>query len=368
MADRPDSSERTEEATPKKIEDSMKKGQTPFSRELPTFASLLGLLVVFGIMARDQTRSFTSFLASLHDKAGTVSLASGADASALFLEVYRASALFIIPIVILLAIFGVVAALAQSPPRIVAERIRPQLERISAMKGLKRIFGSQGVMEFCRSLFKFTVVAAVAFFTVKGDMPTLIRAAFVDPHVLPEQVLAIATRLLAAICTATIILVAADLVYTRIKWKNDLKMSRREVKDELKQSEGDPILKARIRSAQQGRARRRMLTNVPQATVVIANPTHYSVALFYERGAGGAPTVVAKGLDLVALKIREIAEDNHIPVVEDPPLARALYAAAEVDHAIPEDFYKAVAQILYFVYSHENAARAGGRPGARASH
>ncbi|GAB5375479.1 MAG: flagellar biosynthesis protein FlhB [Acuticoccus sp.] len=359
MADRPDSSERTEEATPKKIEDSLKKGQTPFSRELPTFASLLGLLVVFGILARDQTRDVTSFLAALHDKAGTTSLKTGADASALFLEVYRASALFVIPIVILLAIFGVVAALAQTPPRVVGERIRPKLERISAKAGLKRIFGSHGVMEFARSLFKFTVVAAVGFFTLSGDMPTLIRSAFVDPHVLPEQVLAIATRLLAAICTATVVLVAADLVYTRVKWRRDLRMSRREVKDELKQSEGDPILKARIRSAQQGRARRRMLTNVPQATVVIANPTHYSVALFYQRGTGGAPTVLAKGLDLVALKIREVAEQNRIPVVEDPPLARALYAAAEVDQAIPEEFYKAVAQILYFIYSHENAARPG---------
>lgn len=363
MADRPDSSERTEEPTPKKIEDSLKKGQTPYSREAPTFASLLGILVVFGVLAADQTRPFVNFLASLLGKAGEIDIGAGADASMVFIEVYRASALFVIPIVILFAIFGVVAALAQTPPRIVPERVRPKFERISAKAGLKRVFGSQGLMDFLRSLFKFVMVASVAFFTLSGELPTLVRATFVDPSLLPEQVLSIATRLLAAICTATIVLVAADLVYTRMKWRRDLRMTRREVKDEMKQSEGDPILKARMRSAQQGRARRRMLTNVPQATVVIANPTHFSVALFYERGTGGAPTVLAKGVDLVALKIREIAEGKDIPIIEDPPLARALYAAAEVDQAIPEEFYKAVAQILYFLYSHDK----GGRTRARSS-
>lgn len=361
MADQADRSERTEEATPKKIEDALRKGQTPFSRETPTFASLLGLLVIFGVIAAEQTSAFVGFLAQLHDKAGEVNLAAGADASSLFIEVYRASALFIIPIVILLAIFGVIAAVAQTPPRVVAERVRPKLERISLNAGLRRIFGSQGLADFLRSLFKFVMVAAVAFFTLSAELPAVIRAAFVDPHLLPEQVLSIATRLLASICTATVVLVAADLVYTRLKWRKDLRMSRREVKDELKQSEGDPILKARIRSAQQGRARSRMLTNVPRATVVITNPTHFAVALFYERGSGGAPLVIAKGLDIVAFRIREIAQEHEIPVIEDPPLARALHDAADVDQAIPEEFYRAVAQILYYVYSHEQAGPAGRR-------
>lgn len=357
MSDKPDSSERTEEPTPKKIEDSLKKGQTPFSKELPTFASLLGLLLVFGVVATDQATSLVSLLSNLHDMAGTVALDDGTDATALFLEVYRASAIFVIPIVIILAIFGVIAALAQNPPRLVGERIRPKRERISLLAGAKRMFGSQGLMEFGRSLFKFATVASVALLTLANELPTVVRAAFVDPAVLPAQILAIATRLLAAVCTATILLVAVDLVYTRLKWRRDLRMTRREVKDELKQSEGDPILKARIRSAQQGRARRRMLTNVPRATVVIANPTHFSVALRYERGAGSAPVVLAKGVDLVALKIREIADQHDIPIVEDPPLARALYDATSVDKTIPEEFYRAVAQILYYIYEHEAAAR-----------
>ncbi|MBJ3778676.1 flagellar biosynthesis protein FlhB [Acuticoccus mangrovi] len=355
MSEKPDSSERTEEATPKKIEDALKKGQTPFSREAPAFASLLGILVVLGILAAEQTRDLVAHLALLHDNAGAYPLNDGADATAIFLQVYRASAIFLLPVVILLAIFGVVAALAQSSPRIVAERIRPKLERLSAIAGAKRIFGSQGLAEFLRSLFKFAVVGAIAFSLLGSELPTLVRAVFVDPALLPTQILAIATRLLAVVCTATIILVAADLVWTRIKWRRDLKMTRREVKDELKQSEGDPILKARIRSAQKDRSRRRMLTAVPQSTVVIANPTHYAVALSYTRDTGGAPRLVAKGMDLVALKIREIAEKHHVPVVEDPPLARALYYAVEVERFIPEDFYRAVAQVLYHVYSRDGA-------------
>lgn len=358
MSERPDTSERTEDPTPKKIEDARNNGQTPFSREASTFASLLGVLVVLGVMAGDLTRPLVASLAQLHDKAGGFRLDNGGDATALFLHVYRASALFVLPIVLLLAILGVAAALSQSSPRLIGERIRPKLERISLGAGAKRIFGSQGIAEFLRALFKFAVVGAVAASLLGNQLPAVIRSVFVDPALLPAQILSIATRLVAVVCSATIVLVAADLVWTRLKWKRDLKMTRREIKDELKQSEGDPILKARMRSAQKDRARRRMLTAVPQATVVIANPTHFAVALAYHRGVGGAPRVVAKGVDLVAQRIREIAEGNAIPVVEDPPLARALYYTVDVDRFIPEDFYRAVAQVLYFVYSRDGAGPA----------
>jgi flagellar biosynthetic protein FlhB len=356
VSDRPDPSERTEEPTPKKIEDALRKGQTPHSRELSTFASLLGILVILALMAGERTRGFVAALSRLHDKAAGFSLEDGTDATALFLNVYSASALFLLPIVILLAIFGIVAGMSQSSPRLVAERIRPKLDRLSLAAGARRIFGSQGLAEFLRSIFKFVVVGAITVFLLISELPNLLRAIFVDPVLLPSQILSIAVRLVAAVCVATIVLVAADIVYTRFKWRRDLRMTRREVKDEIKQSEGDPILRARIRSAQKDRSRRRMLTAVPQSTVVIANPTHFAVALHYQRGAGGAPRLLAKGIDKVALRIREIAEDAGVPVVEDPPLARALYYAVEVDRFIPEDFYRAVAQILYYVYSRDAAS------------
>lgn len=358
MADRPDRSEQTEEATPKKIEDALKKGQIPVSRELASFASLLAFLAVLGLMAADGTQDLVTTLARLHDDAAGFTLRDGADATALLVEVYRAMAVFLLPIVGLLALAGVAAAFAQNAPRIVGERIEPKLERISVMAGFKRIFGSHGLVEFLRSLFKFAVVGAIAFYLLMGELPAAVRAVFVDPALLPSHLLDVATRLVAAVCAATILLVLADLLWTRFKWRRDLRMTRRELRDEFKNSEGDPIVKARIRSAQKDRSRRRMLTAVPRATVVIANPTHFAVALHYARGEGGAPKVVAKGVDLVALKIREIAEANDIPVVEDPPLARALYAAVEVDRTIPEDFYRAVAAVLHYVY--QRAERAAG--------
>lgn len=353
MSDKPDASERTEEATAKKIEDALNKGQTPYSREAPAFASLLAILAVLGLVAADATADLVRVLARFLDNSADLRLEEGTDATALALKLYSATAIFLLPIVSVLAAAGVAAALAQSSPRMVGDRIQPKLERISILAGVKRIFGSQGLVEFLRSLFKFAVVGAVAVLVLRNEIPTTIRAVFVDPALLPGQMLAIAIRLLSVICSATIILVAADLVWTRIKWKRDLRMSRREIKDEIKQAEGDPILKARIRSAQKDRSRRRMLTTVPRATVVITNPTHFAVALAYARGSGGAPRVVAKGSDLVALKIREIAAGHDIPIVENPPLARALYYAVEIDRFIPEDFYRAVAQVLFFVYSRD---------------
>jgi flagellar biosynthetic protein FlhB len=361
VSEKPDESERTEEPTEKKIEDALKKGQTPYSREAPVFASLLGILLVLGLLASELTGEFAKSLARLHDMAADVTLEDGADATAVFLHVYGASALFVVPIVILLAIFGVVAALAQSSPRLVAERIKPKLERISPLAGAKRIFGSQGLAEFLKALFKFTVVGAIALALLAGELPAMIEAVFTDPALLPTRMLSTATRLLAVVCTATIVLVAADLVWTRFKWRRDLMMTRREVKDELKQSEGDPILKARMRSVQKDRSRRRMLTAVPRSTVVVTNPTHYAVALHYQRGEGGAPRLVAKGADKVALRIRAIAKQNAVPVVEDPPLARALYHAVEVDRFIPEEFYRAVAQVLYYVYTRETADEGSSR-------
>ena len=146
-------------------------------------------------------------------------------------------------------------------------------------------------------------------------------------------------------------MVVADIVWSRFKWRVDLRMTRQELKDEIKQSEGDPLVKSRLRSLARDRARRRMIAAVPSATVVIANPTHYAVALKYDRAKGGAPLVVAKGVDLVALRIREVACRHSVPIVEDKPLARALYEAVEVDQWIPPEFYRAVAKILHFLYS-----------------
>jgi flagellar biosynthetic protein FlhB len=159
------------------------------------------------------------------------------------------------------------------------------------------------------------------------------------------------------VAVATLVLVAADLVWSRLFWQRDLRMTRQEIKDELKQVDGDPIVKARLRSLARDRLRKRMMAAVPRATLVIANPTHYAVALRYVREEGGAPLVVAKGQDLIALKIREIAVEHGIPVIENKALAKSLYRSVEVDEMIPPEFYKAVAEIVFFLFARQAQAR-----------
>jgi flagellar biosynthetic protein FlhB len=164
------------------------------------------------------------------------------------------------------------------------------------------------------------------------------------------MLLKLAVRLVSAISIATIVLVAADLVWARIQWRRDMRMSRQEVKDEFKQSEGDPAVKARLRSIARDRSRRRMLAAVPRASFVVVNPTHYAVALRYVRGTDAAPFVLAKGADLIALKIRETAEAHGIPVIENKALARSLYDGSQIDQFIPAEFYRTVAEIIHYLH------------------
>lgn len=358
MSEDADKESKTEEATEKKVSDAVEKGNIPLSRETTVFVSLLGILATLAFLVSDRLPALVTDLGRLLDDAGGYSIADASSAIVLGVDVARAVAGFLIPIVVVLAVLGIVGSVAQHAPKMVLERIRPQWNRVSPAAGMKRIFGVQGFAEFLRSLTKFTAVGIACVVLLHSELRQLIDAMYTDPTLLPAQILAMSTRLVATVCAATIVLVAADLVWSRFKWRRDLRMSKQDIKDEMKQMEGDPLVKARLRSIAKDRARRRMLTAVPRATLVIANPTHYAIALRYERGAGGAPMVVAKGTDLVALKIREIAEKNDIPVIEDRQLARAMYDAVEVDQWIPAEFYHAVARVLYFIYAREGHGKA----------
>ena len=182
-----------------------------------------------------------------------------------------------------------------------------------------------------------------------GQKAVLLSTMNDDPGMLPERIVALCVRTLSAVLIATLAVAAADLAWSKILWRRDNRMSKQEVKEELRQAEGDRMVKARLRSLRLDRSRKRMLSAVPRATMVVANPTHYAVAMRYVRSEGGAPVVVAKGADLVALKIRAIAEAHDIPVIEDKPLARSLYDAVEVERPIPTEFYRAVAEIVHLV-------------------
>jgi flagellar biosynthetic protein FlhB len=351
VSEAPDKDSKTEEATEKKVRDSIEKGQIPVSREAPIFASMLALLIILSFLMSDNVRKLTYTLARLIDDPGGIRLRNGADAIAFFNAIAISAAELITPIVVVLMLAGLASSFLQNAPQLVMDRIQPKLERISIMKGAERIFGAQGRVEFAKSVFKFIAISLVVSIVLRAEEAVAVNALFSDPTAVPELVLTTAMRLVSAISIATIVLVSLDLVWARFHWRREMRMTKQEIKDEFKQAEGDPILKSRMRSLARDRARKSMLAAVPHATLVIANPTHFAIALKYKQGEDAAPTVLAKGQDLIALKIREIAEKNNVPVVEDKALARSMYDVAQIDRTIPAEFFRPVAEIIYFLHS-----------------
>ena len=351
MAEDTDKESKTEAPTEKRVRDAIEKGDIPFSREAPVFASILGFLLALAFFARGQAAQLAQDLSPLLDEPRGFRLETGEDATMLLHQVALATGRFLLPFLVLLCACSLAASLLQNLPRFVGDRIAPKWSRVSPMAGFSRIFGMQGQVEFLKSVVKFLSVTVVALLLLRSERTRAVNAMFVDPSQLPELILTLSIRLVAAVAIAIIVIVAGDLVWSRLRWQRSLRMSHQDIKDEHKQTEGDPSVKARLRSLAQDRARNRMLANVDRATVVIANPTHFAIALRYEPTENPAPLVLAKGQDLIALRIRAIAEEKGIAVIEDKPLARSLYDAVQVDQTIPAEFYRAVAQILFFLFA-----------------
>jgi flagellar biosynthetic protein FlhB len=350
MAEGEDKESKTEEATEKRVRDAIEEGNVPFSRELPTMLSLLAIVLAGSFLFSDSVVRLRNSLARFIDNPADWPLENAADALALLRAIGYDSALLLLPAILAMTFAGIAGSLLQNPPQLAGKRIQPKLNRISPMAGWGRIFGTSGLVEFLKSFFKLIVVAFVGILALKSAMPELLSAMFMDPVTLPALSRSVLIRITAWIAALSLILVVLDLLWSRHHWRKELRMSRQELKEEVKHSEGNPQVKARMRAIGRNRARRRMMSAVPQATLVITNPTHYAIALRYVREEGGAPRVLAKGVDLLALKIREIAEQHGIPLIEDKPLARSLYENVEVDQLIPPQFYKAVAEIIYYLH------------------
>ena len=351
MAEGEDKDSKTEDPTEKKIRDAVDKGNVPFSREVPIFASTLGMLVFLVFFLPSSAGRFTETLRDLFEQSDGWRLNNGGDALALFRLLFFEAGGVLLPAFALLMGFGIAASVLQNLPSPVLDRIQPKLERISPIKGFGRIYGAKGFVEFAKNITKIVFVSIVVAAVMRSEYFHSLDFMFMDPLLVAPDMARMAGKVIVIVLIFTATLAVLDLLWTRYSWHNDLKMSKQDIKDELKQSDGDPIIKARQRSLARDRARRRMIADVPRATLVIANPTHFAVALRYVREEGGAPIVIAKGQDLIALKIREVAEAHGIPVFEDPPLARSIFAQVSVDNFIPPVFYKAVAELVHRIYS-----------------
>ncbi|WP_315925494.1 flagellar biosynthesis protein FlhB [Mesorhizobium sp. SP-1A] len=351
MSDTADKDSKTEEATEKKVRDTIEKGKLPHSKEAAIFASFVSILVFILFYAKDAFSGLAMFLAVFMEKPEAWPMDTAADVITLYRVVMMEIGRALVSLLVLLMVAGIGASVLQNLPQFVGERIRPQASRISIAQGWKRLFGAQGLVEFLKSLAKLGFVVVVLVITLSEDHRKLLAGMITNPLEFGLVIRSILVDILMVIVFVMGAIAAADLVWSRVRWRWDMRMSKQEVKDELKQSEGDPIVKSRIRSVARDRARRRMMTAVPRATLVIANPTHFSIALKYVREEDSAPVVLAKGQDLVALRIREIAQEHGIPVFEDVALARSMYKQVSVDSVIPSQFYQAVAELVRIVYS-----------------
>lgn len=350
MADGEDKDSKTEAPSEKKLRDAAEKGNTPFAREVPVFASSVAIYLFLVFFLPGGMSRIAETLRDLFEQPEAWDLETSGDVVALFHHLVWEAGALLLPALVMMMLFGLAASILQNMPSPVLERVRPQMSRLSPIKGFGRMFGKQGLVEFGKSLIKVGVVSVVVVFVLWDDYFAALNAMFTDPSAIFTLLAKEAHKILVIILFATAVIAVLDFAWTRHHWYSELRMTKQEVKEEHKQAQGDPIVKSRLRSIQRDRARKRMIGAVPRATLVIANPTHFAVALRYVREEQEAPIVVAKGQDLVALKIRELAEENGIPVFEDPPLARSMFAQVSVDSVIPPVFYKAVAELIHRVY------------------
>jgi flagellar biosynthesis protein FlhB len=353
-----DKSSKTEEPTEKKLSDQRKKGNVPSSKEVGTMVSVFSLMIIVMFILPNAGPQFATALGRLFELAGTSEIASGRegleDAKELTGGMLKDVMLILGPVFLMMALAAIFGVLIQGETVVTTERIKPKWSNISPIGGFKKIFSVNNLIEFLKSIIKVGVVAAIGYFVVTQAVGAIWMGELFVPEAIPAY-LRSKVGLILLSCAAFLVPVAIfDMIYKRMDWIKKNRMSMKEIKDENKDAEGDPHMKAKRNEKRQEMSRKRMSQTVPTATVILTNPTHYAVALRYEKGLDEVPVCVAKGVDSRALKIREIAKEHEIPIIENRPLARALHATVDVDQSVPVDHWQAVAEIIAFVMDLRN--------------
>lgn len=351
-----DKDQKTQDPTDKKLSDARAKGDVASSTEMRHAVMFIATIIVAGGMGTEALARIGPMFVRLWGSAEDFPLEpDGAQAFATGILEGVAMALF--PLVGLLFGFAILIPFVQGRPTISFSRIAPKFSKLSPIGGFGKMFGKRALIEFGKTLAKFVVVVTIVIVVVKPRLAGLDRLIGAEPRSVAQAAGELVRNMIQSVAMLVGALAAFDFIYQRRAFFNRMKMSLQEVKDEHKQSEGDPRIKGKIRQIGLQRARSRMMAAVPKASVVITNPTHYAVALKYDHGDMAAPVVVAKGMDEIALRIREVAIAAGVPIVENPPLARALYANAKIDRPIPTEHFKAVAEVIGFVMRLAKRAR-----------
>lgn len=344
-----DKASKTEQPTAKRQREAREKGQISKSMEINTFAVLLSGLFVFffaGSYMFSQLKDImTHFLTNAHhipdDSQGFIIILTNV--------IWQTGAIMA-PMLATVFIVAFLANFAQVGPLFSWQVLEPKFSKLNPIKGLGRLFSKRSLLELVKSIGKIAIIAAIAYSTIKSEIQNFIVLGDMAPAQIGYFVLAVAFEIFMKTCWALAVLAVLDFAFQKWQGQQDLKMTKEEIKEEMKQTEGDPLIKSRIRSAQREAARRRMMAKVPEADVVVTNPTHIAVALLYDASQNDAPMLVAKGRALLAERIKAIAKEHNIPIMEDKPLAQALFKSVEVGETIPLLFYQAVAEILAYVY------------------
>lgn len=343
-----DDGDKTEQPTQKKLDDARKKGQLPRSKEAGTFFVLMaGVLSIWG---------FSSLLGKgmmqvMHNSFNLTreQIFSLDEFRRIFLQNLTEIGLPLFGIVICIFICAFVGSIFIGGFNFSQEALMPKFSKLDPIKGIGKIFSINSIVELIKGIFKILFIGSFCYFALSGKIGAILSLSYSDPHVAIKSAIVMLFHFMVLIVCALIPIVMLDVPYQKWHYVKQLRMSKQEIKDEYKDTEGNPQIKGKIKQLQFQMAARRMMEKVPQADVVVTNPTHYAVALSYDQNGSTAPIVVAKGVDEIAEKIKEIARESNVPVIPLPPLARSLYYTTDLDHEIPRGLFKAVAQVLAWV-------------------
>lgn len=349
MAESADPESKTEDATPRKLEEARKKGDVAKSPDVASALSLAGAAAVIlmsgGWFATSMAEQFLPFIAAPHTMMGGLNTGAGVEIGGIALWAITP---FLGAVMLATILGGVGGNLAQSGILFTGEKLKPDWSKVNPLAGFKRIFGPDGLVQFIKTFLKLLAVVVVCWMVLKPHANELANMAAMSPAMILPFTRDLAISLMVSALVFLSFTAGVDFLWQKYRFAERMKMTKEELKEDYKQSEGDPHVKAKLKQIRAQRSRQRMMQAVPTATVIVTNPTHFSVALRYEAG-DAAPVCVAKGVDAVALRIREVAREHAVPIVENVPLARALYAAVDVDETIPREHFEAAAKVIGFV-------------------
>ncbi len=343
-----DDSQKTEEPTQRRLDQAREKGQVAKSQEVTHWFMILAAALFIGVFGESFAKGIASTLYRFVEQPHSIRIDGGQLRDVLFETMGQLGLVVLAPVIVML-LAAFIAGIIQNGLMFSAETITPKLEKLSLLKGLKRLFSSRSLVEFAKGVSKITIVGAVVVLLLWPEREIMFNVTSLGVVQFMAVLQSLVIRVLVGVLAVMTVIAVLDFLYQKQKHTKELRMSKQELKEEYKQTEGDPMIKARLRQIRTERARRRMMAAVPDADVVITNPTHYSVALKYEQEKMEAPVLVAKGIDTIAFRMREVAEEHGVPVVENPPLCRALYDSVDLDQAVPAEHYKAVAEIIGYI-------------------